>query len=524
MQIECLKQQQRNSPGHSTMINFKRMRLYFLLPFYSVLLTFLLNSCSVSLTDRFINEANRSSKAEVFFQLLDHEVEEANVSHKAYERIDGFPYLRTDRYQASLKDRLDTPARNKSWLLALQALDLEAREKEIMNLPWHSVLRMAAGHHPQEAELRKQLIHKTAEYSDILLSHDLQTDGLFRVLIENVRVPDDYSVWMRTFGLYPLVMPVVAYFTDGAYHKMRERNKKPPTEQTTHGEIVAYSPPAQRTNRMSIVREVYHRSNRDEFGLPRLSEEDKLQLALVFAPVLHQDVADSFDKPGEVVWNSNNLKVSSANPAVYFYYTASLFKDRPILQINYVYWTAGRLGPNSPAIERGELDGITLRISLDDAGNPIIVDGMNNCGCYHFFIPNKERLLGVIHTSWEFDPVIIDFLPLDFPEKPLGIRITSGWHQVEDVGTNLSFDRQEFYRLIPYNHLESISRGPNEFASMFDEQGVAIGSDRIEKYIFFSMGIPRVGAMRQRGHHPTKLVGRAHFDDPHLLDKNFNLK
>ena len=27
--------------------------------------------------------------------------------------------------------------------------------------------------------------------------------------------------------------------------------------------------------------------------------------------------------------------------------------------------------------------------------------------------------------------------------------------------------------------------------------------------------------MRQRGHHPIERVGRAHFDDPDLFDRNF---
>ena len=36
----------------------------------------------------------------------------------------------------------------------------------------------------------------------------------------------------------------------------------------------------------------------------------------------------------------------------------------------------------------------------------------------------------------------------------------------------------------------------------------------------FSMGIPKVGSMRQRGHHALQLVGRSHFDDPRLLDRS----
>jgi hypothetical protein len=30
-----------------------------------------------------------------------------------------------------------------------------------------------------------------------------------------------------------------------------------------------------------------------------------------------------------------------------------------------------------------------------------------------------------------------------------------------------------------------------------------------------------VGSMRQRGHHAISLVGRDHFDDPELFEKNF---
>jgi hypothetical protein len=38
------------------------------------------------------------------------------------------------------------------------------------------------------------------------------------------------------------------------------------------------------------------------------------------------------------------------------------------------------------------------------------------------------------------------------------------------------------------------------------------------------MGIPKVGYMRQRGHHAIKLAGRAHFTDPDLFDNNFIFK
>jgi len=38
------------------------------------------------------------------------------------------------------------------------------------------------------------------------------------------------------------------------------------------------------------------------------------------------------------------------------------------------------------------------------------------------------------------------------------------------------------------------------------------------------MGIVDIGSMRQRGHHAIKLVGREHFDDPDLFDRNFEIE
>ena len=45
-----------------------------------------------------------------------------------------------------------------------------------------------------------------------------------------------------------------------------------------------------------------------------------------------------------------------------------------------------------------------------------------------------------------------------------------------------------------------------------------------QKTFPFSMGIPSVGSMRQRGNHPIALRGRVHFDDPYLFEQNFVFK
>ncbi len=77
------------------------------------------------------------------------------------------------------------------------------------------------------------------------------------------------------------------------------------------------------------------------------------------------------------------------------------------------------------------------------------------------------------------------------------------------------------YRLVAYDRLEMLPHSENHYESIFNSRGIAKDSERIEFLIFFPMGIPDVGSMRQRGHHAVKLVGRSHFEDPNLFDDNF---
>jgi hypothetical protein len=80
------------------------------------------------------------------------------------------------------------------------------------------------------------------------------------------------------------------------------------------------------------------------------------------------------------------------------------------------------------------------------------------------------------------------------------------------------------YQLIPYDRLESLQRDGQQFESIFDSDGIAKNTGRIEPLFFFPMGIPQVGSMRQRGHHAVKFVGREHFDDPNIFDQNFEFR
>ncbi len=120
------------------------------------------------------------------------------------------------------------------------------------------------------------------------------------------------------------------------------------------------------------------------------------------------------------------------------------------------------------------------------------------------------------------DKVNALLLPPLFPTQALAVRVISGWHQVARVYTTPQEKLQKKpYQLLPYENLESLPHTDGGRESIFNTDGIVKGSNRIEPLLLFSMGVPKVGYMRQRGHHAISLVGKEHFDDPHLFDNNF---
>ena len=53
--------------------------------------------------------------------------------------------------------------------------------------------------------------------------------------------------------------------------------------------------------------------------------------------------------------------------------------------------------------------------------------------------------------------------------------------------------------------------------------GIVPGTERGERWLFWPMGVPEPGAMRQWGRHATAFVGRRHFDDARLMERYFAL-
>ena len=77
------------------------------------------------------------------------------------------------------------------------------------------------------------------------------------------------------------------------------------------------------------------------------------------------------------------------------------------------------------------------------------------------------------------------------------------------------------YSLADYGQLRSLPRDKDGRAGMFDQNGVGIGTERLERFILWPTGVLSPGAMRQSGRQAVAFVGTRHFDDPFFMDKIF---
>ena len=81
----------------------------------------------------------------------------------------------------------------------------------------------------------------------------------------------------------------------------------------------------------------------------------------------------------------------------------------------------------------------------------------------------------------------------------------------------------ENYAMIDYGRLRSLPDPANGRKSMFGQDAIVPGSQRLERFILWPTGVLSPGAMRQWGRHAVAFAGKRHFDDPFYLDRMFKV-
>ncbi len=443
------------------------------------------------------------------YAAVDRAVAEHGTRPSSPARIDGFPYLRVNRFLASYREPSLNPAERAAWLAQLAALDREARQVELTSLP-QAVLTELTDRYAAPETLQQAL----QTCSRTLRVYDLADTERFTALQQRAVVPPDYCTLRQVVGLYPLTALPVSYGVFRWHEETYDTFAQALDALPVQGQLRRFRPPDEQVQAPPIAA-----LPRDALGIP---SSDFRQLAVLFAthaPIWEIDVAGTFDLPGAPFRQADSTPgVDITKTVVYRYPSYTRWQDQVLLQLNYVIWFAER-PPSSPLdILAGPLDGLIWRVTLDPNGRPLLYDSIHPCGCYHQFFPSAALRLRPETVDLPEPPLVPQAAPALSPDRRIVVRLSSGKHYIQRVYADVSTG--SVYAWEDYRALYAVPDG-NRWRSLFDSDGLVPGTERAERWLLWPMGISAPGAMRERGRHATAFVGRRYFDDPDLLKQLF---
>ncbi|MCL7940433.1 hypothetical protein M8009_08990 [Halomonas sp. ATCH28] len=463
---------------------------------------------------------------------FDASVAEAAVGDAGNARIEGFPYLRSDRLMASFAQELHADPgspRYADWLAGLRERDAEARRLEAANLPVprrEHLARRLPGDDPAVA---------ANACGDRLLAEELlgPEDGPARTALREVVVPPDHYVdtW-RVLGLYPLTRLGMALgyarWRKGYLAAFGDPFPAPAEERRYAPEV----PPGERLDAEAAARLV-REAPRSPLGLLELEDEALLRLAAHHAPVFAIETWGHDDRLGAPYWRrgpSGPLPaVATHRPVADVRLAHTRFAGRVLPQLAYTVWFPARTRTGAFDILGGRLDGVVWRVTLGEDGRPLIHDSIHACGCYHLFfpVPPLRRVAVAADRDLREAPLTPAVAPRLAAGQRRELRLAAishylvGLGMVPDAMTAEATYALRLTRKAPHYGRRSLALPGGGRRSLFGPEGLVPDTERLERFLLWPAGIASPGAMRQWGTHATVFVGRRHFDEPFLFEEAF---
>ena len=455
--------------------------------------------------NQYLGRDDRVGECARLFARIDEAVANSGVADAQSQRVQGFPWLRVDRllgsYDAAAMEG-DTFA---AWVHALARLDRHARSFELRNLP------SMIGIESVEAEL--------SECAAVLLEHDLRHPARRQRLIRQAVARHSYDSVLRVAGLYPLsAIPMRAGIAQ-LHADTMARFGVPLAQLPRQGELIRFSPdeavkPLDAAEIAAILD-----PDDNPLQLPAPSGAQLEQLFRTFAPVFEVDVVSDDDRIGSPGFEGAQVGVDTTQPVVFTLTSHARLESEVLLQLNYVIWFPARPLSGPFDLLGGHVDGLAWRVTLGRDGRPLFYDAMHNCGCFYMAFPT-DAFEPRSHHAFD-EPVLAPQRMWRDPRRPV-IRLAARTHYVERVYpySAPSSETAATYELRSYDRLRSLPTGSGH-RSLFGTDGIVKGTERTERWLYWPMGVPEPGAMRQWGNHAIAFVGRRHFDDPDLIERNF---
>jgi len=458
------------------------------------------------------------------FLLVDSAVAEAEVQDGLAARVAGFPYLRASRFLASYARDDLSEAQFDEWTGRMAALGNDAHRVELANLPAARLEELAHALReisPRHARPRDALEDCAKQLATADRARPEQRAELRRA----VHVPDDYVTWQRVVGLYWLTRIPFASGVRDWQREVHDSFAQPLEALPVTGRLVAYVPPPAPVTRNAIMA-LLARASANPLGIPEPGGDELETLFRAFAPGFVVDTKGESDAPGELGWDQDGMpRIVSRLPVVYRRVSHTRYEGRALLQLNYAIWFPERPKGAGWDILGGRLDGVLWRVTLAPDGEPWVFDSIHHCGCYHQFFPTPRAVSKAQPDTLDETALVPQMLPRIGPDMRITLRLAAGTHYLERVVMGaIPSETALKYAFVDDDALRSVSLAEGGRRSVFRPDGVVPGSERGERWLFWPMGVPEPGAMRQWGRHATAFVGRRHFDDPWLLERYFMLK
>ena len=447
-----------------------------------------------------------------FFADLDQRAVQAQVLDSGAFRVEGYPYLRVNRFLSSFRTEVGDKAAFAAWVDQMQALDQDARKYEIANLP------QATGSIPGSANDKDGLYAKVASCGNLLKAADFKGGQPQEALRKRATAPDEYMSLPRVLGLYPLTSWFVSH---GVSNWHTEARKTFSTEPPVGWHTRRYVP--EKSDDLPAARAIVAQAQRDALGIPDYSPDARQALFQIYAPAWEVRTEAAYDRIGTPVWTSKDeLDIDPRQPRTYTLLSFTRFGKEILTQLNYIIWFPSRPKENALDIYGGLLDGLNYRVTLDKNGEPLLYETIHNCGCYYEAYPT-QRLKVREKIDYAEPPLILKAPELTPSRELMTVTMESRTHYVQHLypSARRSQPEAEAYSLVDYGELRSLPDTRDGRRSMFSPDSLAPGSERLERFILWPTGVVSPGAMRQWGRHAVAFVGERHFDDPFPMDKMF---
>jgi hypothetical protein len=446
----------------------------------------------------------------------------AGITDSEAAPVPGYPYLRVNRFLSDFRHEVEGTAFT-AWVNHMQELAMQGLQVELANLQASD--RQILKHQVQDSFLSgMSLVDALLHCSQLLRDEDLDTTAERDALRVRAIAPDAYNTWQRIVGLYPLTALAFRTGINRLHKDTLQRYAKPLSSLPIQVELVRYGPvTAAGTLSEAELADLIKQASDNTLGIPAPSSP--VRLFDNFAPVFEIDVVTNDDRIGAPVLDATGApQVNTDRPVVYRHLSHTRLGKQVLLQLNYTIWFPSRPRTSGFDLLGGHMDGITWRVTLLPDGRPWVYDSMHNCGCYHLFFPTQHARVLPRKASFD-EPALMPQSGLTVnPRDRLVIRIAHGTHYIE----RLYFTSEQADNAIEYDfndarQLRSLPVAEGKRKSLFGVDGIIASSARGERFLYWPMGIPSPGSMRQWGHHATAFVGRRHFDDAHLLENLFEV-